>query len=57
MARFYAGRSQYERLLAPANLVDFLQASPLAHAFADESAERVEDLFERPRDLGRDIEL
>jgi prevent-host-death family protein len=50
-------RSDYERLLAPMNLVDFLQSSPLAAAIAAESEESTAALFERPRDFGRDIEF
>lgn len=42
----------YERLVAPADLVSFLQASPLAEALAED-----ETLLDRNRDLGRDIEV
>jgi len=50
-------RDDYERLFAPANLVDFLRDSPLAEAvaageFGDVTAH---DPFERSRDLGRDV--
>jgi len=52
-------RSDYERLVAPANLVDFLRASPLAEALAEGAAGEAEgtDPFERTRDLGRDLEF
>ena len=52
-------RSDYERLLAPRPLTEYLAASPLAKAVAegafgyDESG----DLFPRDRDSGRDIDL
>lgn len=42
----------YERLVAPHDLVDFLQASPLAEAFATGELE-----LERPLDLGRSVDL
>ena len=48
-------RSDYERLLAPAPLVDFMRASPLATAIA--RGELDENAFVRDGDLGRDIEL
>jgi antitoxin Phd len=52
-------RSDYERLIAPRNLVDFLHDSPLAEAvaageFGDPSAA---DLFARDRDPGRSPDL
>jgi len=52
-------REDYERLVAPHNLVDFLRDSPLAEAvaaaeFGDAAAH---DPFERPRDLGRDVDF
>ena len=50
-------RSDYERLLAPANLVDFMQASPLAQAVANGELGAAADPFERQRDLGRDIQF
>lgn len=53
-------KSDYERLVAPRNLVDFLRASPLAEAvaagdFGDLSAP--DDPFARPRDVGREVDL
>lgn len=52
-------REDYERLLAPPNLYDALQASPLARAvregvFGDPETA---DPFARPREFGRDIEF
>ncbi len=49
-------RADYERLIAPQNLADFLMRSPLAAAigdgvFGDPSL----DPFARDRDTGRDI--
>jgi len=45
------GADEYDRLVAPpADLVDFLQASPLAAALADGEID-----LERPRDLGREV--
>lgn len=43
---------EYERLTAPKDLVAFLQDSPLAEALAEGELD-----LERPRDLGRDVEL
>lgn len=43
----------YEQLVAPQNLIDFLQASPLAEAIAAGEFE----LPERPRESGRNIDL
>jgi prevent-host-death family protein len=50
-------RSDYERLLAPRNLVDFLRESPLAEAVAAGELGDVaaHDPFARPRDMGRDV--
>ena len=52
-------RSDYERLIAPTNLVDFLRESPLAEAIAERAAGGTVDgaPFERTRDLGRDVEF
>jgi prevent-host-death family protein len=57
-------RDDYERLVAPANLVDFLRDSPLAEAVADGAFggapmpdPSATDPFARPRDLGRDVQL
>ena len=50
-------RSDYERLVAPISLVDFLRASPLAATLASEDLAGAADPFARPRDLGRDIEF
>lgn len=46
-------KEDYESLVAPQNLVEFLRNSPLATAIADE--ELPVDAFERSRDLGRDV--
>jgi antitoxin Phd len=43
---------EYARLAAPQDLIDFMQASPLAKAIAAGEFE-----FERSQDLGRDIEF
>lgn len=52
-------RSDYERLLAPRPLTEYLAASPLAKAVAEGAFghEEGRDLFPRDRDLGRDIDL
>lgn len=48
-------RDDYEKLLAPSSLVAFLRSSPVAAAVAD--GELDERAFDRPRDLGRKIDL
>jgi prevent-host-death family protein len=48
-------REDYERLIAPMNLVDFMRASPLAAAQAGN--ELAPDAFDRSRDMGRDIDV
>ena len=52
-------RSDYERLVAPTNLVDFLRDSPLAEALAEGAGGEPggTDPFDRTRDVGRDVEL
>ncbi len=40
----------YAKLATPGDLVDFLQASPLAQAMAEGELD-----LERPRDMGRDV--
>jgi prevent-host-death family protein len=52
-------RADYERLVAPTNLVDFLRASPLAAAVADGVFDGAADAdpFARARDVGRDVEF
>lgn len=50
-------RGDYERLVAPRNLVDFLRDSPLAQAVAAGEFEGSGDPFDRTRDLGRDVQL
>lgn len=45
----------YERLIAPRGLVEFLRASPLADAVA--GGDLPLDAFERDRDSGRDVAL
>ena len=44
--------TDYERLVAPDNLVDFLQRSPFADALRDGDLD-----LERSRDFGRDIRV
>lgn len=48
-------KEDYEKLIAPQGLVAFLKGSPLAKAVAD--GELDEDAFDRPRDMGRRIDL
>jgi len=52
-------RSDYERLLAPHPLTEYLAASPLAKAVAEGAFgyDKDEVLFPRHRDFGRDIDL
>ena len=51
-------KEDYERLIAPQNLVDFLRNSPLAEAVAaGEFGELSQDPFARSRDTGRSIDL
>lgn len=52
-------KSDYERLLAPPALSEFLARSPLAHAVRDGAFGESEDaeLFPRAKDLGRDIPI
>jgi prevent-host-death family protein len=48
-------KEDYERLVAPGSIVDFLRGSPVAAAVA--AGELSEDAFERRRDFPRDVEL
>jgi prevent-host-death family protein len=48
-------KEDYERLVAPESIVDFLRNSPAAAAVA--AGDLPEDAFERSRDLPRDIDL
>jgi prevent-host-death family protein len=48
-------RDDYERLIAPGDLVDFLRSSPLGEAVA--AGELPEDAFEREKDLPRKVDL
>jgi len=48
-------KEDYERLIAPESIVDFLRNSPAAAAVA--AGDLPEDAFERSRDLPRDIDL
>ena len=48
-------KEDYERLIAPSSIVDFLRNSPAAVAVAAD--ELPENAFERRRDLPRDIDL
>lgn len=48
-------KEDYERLVAPSGIVDFLRNSPAAAAVA--AGELPEDAFERRRDLPRDVDL
>lgn len=52
-------KADYERLVAPRNLVDFLRDSPLAEAVAagDFGDPASGDPFARTRDLGRPFDL
>lgn len=52
-------REDYERLVAPRDLVGVLAASPLARAIAagDFGDVDAHDPFDRSRDTGRDIDL
>jgi prevent-host-death family protein len=52
-------RSDYERLIAPRVLTEYLAASPLAKAVAEGAFAYGEhgDLFPRERDLPRDIDI
>ena len=52
-------REDYERLLAPRNLVDFLRDSPLAEAMSagDFGGAPGDDPFARSRDRRRDVEV
>jgi prevent-host-death family protein len=46
-------KEDYERLVAPGSMIDFLRKSPAARAVA--AGELPEDAFERRRDLPRDV--
>jgi prevent-host-death family protein len=48
-------KEDYERLVAPSGIVDFLLNSPAAAAVA--AGELPEDAFERRRDLPRNVDL
>lgn len=48
-------REDYQRLLAPMGLVDFMRTSPLAAAVA--AGDLDPSAFERDRDVGRDVDL
>ena len=48
-------KDDYERLVAPEGMLDFLRNSPAAAAMA--AGEMPEDAFERRRDLPRDVDL
>jgi len=48
-------KEDYERLVAPSGIVDFLRNSPATAAVA--AGELPEDAFERRRDLPRDVDL
>jgi prevent-host-death family protein len=48
-------KEDYERLVAPSGIVDFLRNSPAAAAVV--AGELPEDAFERRRDLPRDVDL
>lgn len=48
-------REDYERLVAPSGIVDFLRRSPAAAAVA--AGDLPQGAFERHRDLPRDVEL
>ena len=48
-------KEDYERLIAPQNLVDFMRNSPLAAAVV--KGELSADAFERESDAGRDVDF
>jgi prevent-host-death family protein len=48
-------KEDYERLVAPESMLDFLRNSPAAAAVA--AGELPEDAFERSPDLPRDVDL
>jgi len=48
-------KEDYERLVAPSGIVDFLRNSPAAAAVT--AGELPEDAFERRRDLPRDVDF
>ena len=48
-------KADYERLVAPDSMLDFLRNSPATAAIA--AGELREDTFERRRDLPRDVDL
>lgn len=48
-------KEDYERLVAPSGIVDFLRNSPAAAAVA--AGDLPEDAFERRRDLPRDVDF
>lgn len=48
-------KEDYERLIAPGSIVDFLRNSPAAEAVA--AGDLPENAFERRRDLPRDIKF
>lgn len=51
-------KEDYERLIAPQNLVEFLRTSPLAEAVAGGEFGGVqEDSFARQRDVSRPVDL
>ena len=51
-SRFSGDSGDDEQVPEPQNLIDFMQASPLAEAFASGGLD--ETMLERPRDLGRE---
>jgi antitoxin Phd len=48
-------RDDYERLVAPGDMVEFLRGSPVAEAIA--AGELPEDAFERQKDLPRKLDF
>ena len=50
-------KSDYERLVAPQNLVEFLRNSPLAEAVAAGEFGDCDEPFARDRDMGRSLDL
>jgi prevent-host-death family protein len=48
-------KEDYERLIAPESMVDFLRNSPAAEAVA--AGDLPENAFERRRDLPRDVDF
>ena len=61
--KWFAARSDYERLVSPRPLTEYLAASPLAKAVAEGAFKyqakqnTAGGLFPRDRDVGRDVDF